>query len=151
MSNKYAYFPKALTLAEIQIALKAIYLLITNNNTVIETKVEEAPEDGFIYGREDGEWVRIYDPSNVVIKSNDYTIIESDHSVVIDASSNTVTITMPADPGGGVIYNVACQEDTFTADINWNGKLFYDEAANLQLYKGENLTMQYDGIKWIGA
>jgi len=175
MSQRYAYFPKTLSLAEIGIALRAIYQLITNNNTEIEGKVEEAPEDGVVYGRQDAAWVPVTEeaPADgnryvrkdeawfilpetvsapVTTVTNDYSVVAADdYTIIIDASSNTVTVTMPAAPPTDQVWNIACLDSTFTADIDWNGKSFYDDTSNQVLFKGENLTVQYDGTQYVGA
>jgi len=85
------------------------------------------------------------------VKVNDYTITAADYSVVADGSSNTVTISTPLSPVTGQIFNVACLDSTFLVDIDFNGKSLYDSSSNLVLIKGENIKVQYDGTRWIGA
>jgi len=87
----------------------------------------------------------------VSIKTNDYTLTELDYSLVIDATSNPVTITLPLNPKIGQVYNLACLNSDNAVEINFNGKNFYDSSSNGILFKGENLTIQYDGTQYIGA
>jgi len=85
----------------------------------------------------------------VSVKTSDYPLTGSDYNVSMDAASNTVTITMPASPETGRVYVIGCEDNTFVADIDLNGKNFYDNAANISLVKGSNIVFQYNGTQWI--
>ena len=41
-------------------------------------------------------------------KTADYTIVESDYTILVDATSNAVTITFPAAPNQGQTFNIKC-------------------------------------------
>jgi len=87
--------------------------------------------------------------NEISTKTENYTIVVADHSIVIDASANAVTIKMPADPAKGQPFNVACSNSDNAATIDFNGKTFYGSSSE-RLFKGENLDVQYDGIQWVG-
>ena len=89
--------------------------------------------------------------ASVSVKTADYTVTNADYCIVIDATSNTVTIQLPAAPETGRVVNVACLNSTYLADIAFNGKNFYASSANEALIAGENLTVMYDGTRWVGA
>ncbi len=84
-------------------------------------------------------------------KAADYTTTEADYTIVIDASSNSVVVTLPASPDKGQVFNIACLDSTYSATIDFNGKNFYKSTSTESLYEGDNLKVQYDGTQWIGA
>lgn len=81
-------------------------------------------------------------------KVNNYNVAATDYYLVMDGSSSTVTFTMPASPADAEVHKVCCQDDTNTCDINWNGKTFYGDASNFNLYQGESYEFFYDGTEW---
>ena len=83
--------------------------------------------------------------------TSDYTILDQDYTILIDASSNTVTITLPSSPLTGKVYNIACLNSDNTVEIDFNGKLLYTSSDNERLYVNENLSLQYNGTIWIGV
>ena len=84
-------------------------------------------------------------------KTEDYELVSADGTIVVDASSNTVTITTPLAPTTLDKFNVACLDSTFTVEVDFNGKNYYKSSANVALFEGENLSFQYDGTQWVGA
>lgn len=103
---------------------------------------------GFIVFRIGGKLPTI---QPVSIKTSDYTLTELDYSIVADATSNPITITLPLNPAIGQVYNIACLNSDNAVYLSLNGKNFYNSSSNIRLFKGENLTIQYDGTQWIGA
>ena len=92
-----------------------------------------------------------YNIQPVKTVTEDYSAEGMDFSIVIDASSEAVTVTLPATPTKGKVYNVACLNSDNAAQIDFNGKLFYDSSDNETLFKGENLKLQYTGVVWVGG
>ena len=86
--------------------------------------------------------------STAADKTADYQMLETDDVISIDASSNTVTITLEALPADGRMARIACSDSTFTADIDLNGSTFYSDATNIQLYQEEMLVLHYNGTEW---
>ena len=82
--------------------------------------------------------------------TSDYTISGYD-TVIVDATSNTVTVTLPASPNTSDKYNVVCFDSTYAVDIDFNSNNFYTSSANQKLVKGENLVVMFDGTQWIGG
>jgi hypothetical protein len=85
---------------------------------------------------------------SVVEKNNDYTALSTDYCVIIDASSNTVTITLPGAPTTGQVYKISCKDSTNTADVDFNGKTFDGDSGNFALFEDESLEIIYDGTEW---
>jgi len=83
--------------------------------------------------------------------TSDDTFTADDYTIVADASSNTVTVLLPAEPSKGIIYNLACLDSTYAVDMDFNGKNLFDSSDNEPLFKGENLKVQYDGTQWVSA
>jgi len=83
-------------------------------------------------------------------KTADYTLVKTDYSITVDASSNTVDITFPSSPDAGRVYNISCTDSTFAVTLDFNGNTLYGDSTET-LYAGENITVQYNGTQWIGA
>ncbi len=74
----------------------------------------------------------------------DYTVILTDYTILADATSNTVDITLPASPGQGQIYNIFCIDSTFTCTVLRNGNNINGAASDQALLATESLTVQFD-------
>ena len=87
----------------------------------------------------------------ISIKTNDYTILNSDYTIVANGASNTVTITLPTSPNTGQIYNIKSKDSTNTVTIARNGKNIDGDASDVTLISKENVKLQYDGVDtwWI--
>lgn len=77
-------------------------------------------------------------------ETNDYTIVATDYSVLADATSNTVDISLPASPTQGQIFNVFCINSTFTCTIVRNGNNINGAASDQALLVTESATLQFD-------
>jgi hypothetical protein len=84
----------------------------------------------------------------VSTKTNDYTILSSDYTTLLDCSSNTVTGTLPASPTTGEWHNVKCINNTFACTVARNGKTIDGDASDLTLSEDESVSLQYDGTGW---
>ncbi len=80
----------------------------------------------------------------VAIKAEDYLLVDADDTIFVDASSNPVTITLPANPAHGEIYVIKCINATFTCLVARNGKKIDDAALNKVLVLNESLMFQYE-------
>ena len=69
---------------------------------------------------------------SIKIVDVDYLVTNLDYTILIDCSSNTVTVTLPASPSTGKIYNLKCIEDNFTCTINRNGNNIGGDASNIE-------------------
>jgi hypothetical protein len=81
-------------------------------------------------------------------KTGDYQVLITDDNISIDATSNTVTITLEASPLSGRVIKIACSDDTFTADIDFNGNTLYGGSDNEVIYEQEILVFQFNGTEW---
>jgi len=109
-----------------------------------------------IFQRYDGAaWETIFAKrgkiNSVSVKTADYTLIETDYTIVADGTSNTVDITLPASPNTGQIFNVKCKNSTFTVTVARNSKNIDGDASDVTLIEDESVTLQYDGVDswWI--
>lgn len=84
----------------------------------------------------------------ISIKTNDYIILVTDHTIVADGTNNTVTITLPASPNSGQIFVIKCKDDTNTVTVARNGKNIDGDASDLTLIEDEVVKLQYDGTEW---
>jgi len=88
--------------------------------------------------------------SAITTKTADYTATIEDSTIVIDASSNTVTITLPTAVGiDGRKYNIKCIDDTFACDVDGDGTETIDGELTQILNQWDNMQIQSDGTNWI--
>ncbi len=81
-------------------------------------------------------------------EASDYTIAETDYTILLDGTSNTVTATLPTAVGiKGKIYNIKCIDDTNACDVATTEEIDGD-GANFGLLKDESITIQSDNEKW---
>lgn len=90
--------------------------------------------------------------SNGIIKAlraetSDYDVAATDSTILADATSNTVTISLPAAPTQGQVYNIKCINATFTCTVDGNGNTI-DGNASIILIQDEAITVHYDGTEW---
>jgi hypothetical protein len=77
-------------------------------------------------------------------KTADYQLVTSDRTILVDTSSNAVTITLPASPSKGEIYTVKCIDATNTCTVARNGNNIDGAAADITLLVTESATFQFD-------
>jgi hypothetical protein len=87
----------------------------------------------------------------VSTKDADYTLTTADKYITINGSSNTVEMLLPASPVSWQYYDFACIDSTFACTINPNGKAIFDSTDIEPIYSGENLSLRYDGNRWVTA
>ena len=90
----------------------------------------------------------------IVEKTSNYTIGSSDFTVLLDASSGGVTLTLPAASGiTGRIYVIKCtgKGEGNTANLATNGSETIDGDSNDKVFNdtGESLMIQSDGAGWM--
>lgn len=73
-----------------------------------------------------------------------YTIVETDRTVLADATSNTVAISLPAIPNQGQTFNIKCINATFTCTIARNGNNIENAASDITLALKDSWTLQFD-------
>ena len=77
-------------------------------------------------------------------ETSDYTITSSDWTILADATSNTVTITLPASPNQGQVFNIKCIDSTNTCTIARNGNNIDGTANDINIVATDSVTMQFD-------
>lgn len=84
-------------------------------------------------------------------ETSDYAIDDSDNTIFADATSNTVTITLPASVIQGQTFTVKCINATFTCTVARNGNNIDGAASDKTLVLNESFTFQYDASSgwWI--
>jgi hypothetical protein len=87
----------------------------------------------------------------VVTKTSDYTATNTDYTILADATSNTVTISlpnateaMPELPTERGVYQIKCLNDTYACKVSGNGNAIDGSTDDFQIYKDESLTVIYD-------
>lgn len=84
----------------------------------------------------------------IVTKTANYTATVNDFTILADATSGAVTITLPLAPVAQQIFNIKAINVTNTVTVAGNGKTI-DGSSSAQL-KVINacITVQYDGTAW---
>lgn len=103
-----------------------------------------------------GDWIPVGGNSTpqikaITTKTANYTVLASDYTILADGASNTITITLPASPTEGQLYNIKCIDDTYTVTVARNGKTIDGDASDVTLIEDESITIQADssGNWWI--
>lgn len=90
--------------------------------------------------------------TNIVTKTNDYTTTMNDSTILCDASSNNITITLiDASNAFGKIYSIKTinTSNGYKVNIETNGTQTIDDDLNItNLKKYESVTLQSDGSNW---
>lgn len=100
---------------------------------------------GFIVFRIGGQLPNV---RPITTKTGDYTIVDTDFTVLVDASISAVVITLLVNPVKGQIFNIKCIDDSNTVTIDRNGKTIDGIASDLILIRDESTSLQYDGVGW---
>lgn len=82
----------------------------------------------------------------ITTKINDYIVTTNDATILADASSNTVTITLPAIPVQGQVFNIKCINDANTCTVARNGNNLDGSTNDRDLLLTESITVQFDSI-----
>ncbi len=80
---------------------------------------------------------------SITTKTANYTILESDYTILADASSNTVTLTLPASPNTGQVFNIKAIDSTYLITVAGNGKNI-DGSSSITITADDSITIQYD-------
>jgi len=120
-----------------------------NNSTII---TEILDEDTFTSDSDEGlatqQSIKAFTESgrvqNIVSKIADYTVTNTDYTVLADGTSDTVVISLPSTPLQGQIFNVSCINITNACSIGRNGKNIDGGTSDISLALDQNVQLQYD-------
>jgi len=86
----------------------------------------------------------------LVTKTADYTATIDDEYIIADATSNTVTITLPDANGiDGRVYTVKCIDDTYAVTIQGTGGDTIDGDATITLGQYDAIKLISNGLNWL--
>ena len=69
--------------------------------------------------------------TSTAVKTSDYSMINTDYLILIDATSNTVTITLPsATENNSKVFNIKCIQDDYECNISTIGGQEIDTSSN---------------------
>lgn len=87
---------------------------------------------------------------NVAVKTSDYTAITTDQTILVDASSNDVTISLYTAVGNtGKKLRIKAKDVTNTITIDPFGTQTINEETTIELpTKGDSITIISDGANW---
>lgn len=109
-------------------------------------------EDFTLWDKDYNDLINKPTATDITIKTSDYTFTVTDGTILVDGSSNTVTIELlPAADVTKSVFTIKCIDDTFNVDISTNGSEEIDgNSDNINLYKHEVIRVQSDGSNyWI--
>ena len=95
--------------------------------------------------------ILIYLLSNVSSITSNYTTDQDDDTLIIDGSSNSVTVTLGLGFVDGKAQEFKCIDDTFPCKINGNG-LLIDGDSEIDIFAYESIKTKFDKVKstwWI--
>lgn len=81
------------------------------------------------------------------VTDSDLTLDGDEYTVLCEGATATVTITLPASPVTGQIFNIKSIDSTNTVTVAGNGNNI-DGSASQTLITDESITIQYDGTEW---
>lgn len=81
--------------------------------------------------------------NSIVIKTEDYEATSSDNTILAEAATESVTISLDPDPSDGQKVTIKCIDSTFACIIARNGKLIDGSAINLNLALNVSRTLEY--------
>jgi hypothetical protein len=81
---------------------------------------------------------------SVVTKTSDYTLTGTERNILVDATANTVTISLDASPVHGQVYDIFCTNSTFTCTVARNGNTINGAAADQTLLAAGSIEIQWD-------
>ena len=86
----------------------------------------------------------------IVTKTSDYTATYTDRTILIDSTSNDVTITLPTASGNTAVYILKNINNTNTITIETNGSEEIDGSTDgfILAYLHEVIRIQSDGTNW---
>ncbi len=82
----------------------------------------------------------------IYIKTEDYSLVSTDSTILADATSNTVTITLPSSPIHEQVFTIFCINSTFTCTVGRNGNNINGIASDLTLLSTESVTLQFHSL-----
>ena len=84
-----------------------------------------------------------------VTKTANYTIDGTDYVILADASSTTVTLTLPTAVGiAGRTYIIKSKDSSNVVTVDGNGSETIDTSTSMTLSTHESITVQSDGTEW---
>lgn len=121
-----------------------------------EASTPAAPGSGesLVYATSDGVWIERPDgqtlllgPFDVQEVTADYSALETDALIIVDASSAPVTITLP--PGRfGTPFRIKVVDATNVVTVEGDGAETIDGSASFTLAVGESSLLFWDGTQW---
>lgn len=75
------------------------------------------------------------------------TLSGAHYTVLCDSSANAITVTLPASPDKGRIYNIKNIDDTNGVTVSGNGKNI-DGSSSYILADKASMSIHYDGTEW---
>ena len=85
-------------------------------------------------------------PITTVTDSN--STLTSELYIEIYATTQDVTLTLPASPSTGKIYHIKLQDNTFTGIIDGNGNTIDGDATQIMSIEDETMKVVFNGTDW---
>jgi len=130
----------------------AIYEAILNIHTAIEALLTSFDDiDTGVFATVNIIEAYMNARTHVITVSADYTVLTTNGTIIIDASLNTVTVSLPtAVPLLGTRFVIKCASNSYLADVAPFGVETIDgDTGNFELYEDESIVLQSDGANWI--
>lgn len=86
----------------------------------------------------------------VKVITSDSRFQAGQETYVLDGTSNTVDLTLPASLNSGAKIAVACVNSDNACSVILNGNTFYSDAGPLSIEAGEFYYLKWNGSLWVG-
>jgi len=119
----------------------------TDNHVSGEVNKVFTAEEQTKLGNQSGVNTGDYHPP--VTKTADYVTTTNDHTILIDGSSESVTITARTAVGiAGREFKMKCIDDTYDCFLDGTDSQTIDGSLTQAIYLDEEMTLQSDGVNW---
>lgn len=143
-TNKY--YTEAKVNANVNVAANTAARHSHTNKSILDNIIDNGTGTNFL--ADDGTYKTV--SSRVIsTKTSDYTLAAGDDVVLLDASSNTVTATLPTAVGiEGVVFTVKCIDATYTCTIDTTSSQTIDGDLTITLSEMESVTLISNGANY---
>jgi hypothetical protein len=117
-----------------------------SNKSILDSIIDSGTGTNFL--ADDGTYKTV-STRVILTKTNNYTLTAGDEVVLLDASSNTVTGTLPTAVGiEGTMFIIKCINATYTCTINTTSSQTIDGELSITLSAMESVTLISNGTNY---
>lgn len=117
-----------------------------SNKSILDNIIDNGTGTNFL---SDNGTYKTVSTRAILTKTGNYTLSAGDEVILLDATSNTVTATLPTAVGiGGTVFIIKCINDTYACTINTTSSQTIDGNLALSLSNMESVTLISNGANY---